>query len=94
MLPFKALREAGGAASNFRFFMNEWFEEKKAKIELDNKTALKPSSRTDLMGILIIFNIVIWSGNLLTRIQNIWLGVPVWIKAQLWKPHCSRSLML
>ena len=70
MLPFKALREAGGAASNFRFFMNEWFEEKKAKIELDNKTALKPSSRTDLMGILIASNIVIYLGNLLTRIQN------------------------
>ncbi|PUU83806.1 cytochrome P450 [Tuber borchii] len=53
MLPFKALREAGGAASNFRFFMNEWFEERKAKIELDNKTALKPPSTADLMESLV-----------------------------------------
>ncbi|PUU77680.1 cytochrome P450 [Tuber borchii] len=52
MLPFKALREAGGAANGFRFFMNEWFEEKKAKIELDNKTALNPS-REDLMESLV-----------------------------------------
>jgi len=59
MLPFKALREAGGAARNFRFFMNEWFEERKAKIELDNKTALKPFSTADLMGILITSDIVI-----------------------------------
>jgi len=59
MLPFKALREAGGAASNFKFFMNEWVEERKTKIELDNKTALKPSSTADLMGILITSNIVI-----------------------------------
>ncbi|PUU77675.1 cytochrome P450 [Tuber borchii] len=42
----------GGAANGFRFFMNEWFEEKKAKIELDNKTAVKPS-REDLMGSLV-----------------------------------------
>jgi len=77
MLPFKTLREAGGAANNFRFFMNEWFEEKKAKIELDNKTTLGPSSEGDLMGILIIFSIAIWPGNLLTPIQNHWLGVPV-----------------
>ncbi|PUU77683.1 cytochrome P450 [Tuber borchii] len=49
MLPFKALREAGGAANNFRFFVNEWFEEKKTKIELDNKTTLGPSSKADLM---------------------------------------------
>jgi len=82
MLPFKTLQETGGAANNFRFFMNEWFEEKKTKIELDNKTTLGPSSRADLMGILIIFNIVIWPGNLLTPIQNHWLGVPVWTKAQ------------
>ena len=61
MLPFKALREAGEAANGFRFFMNEWFEEKKAKIELDNKTALKPS-REDLMGILITSNIVYRQG--------------------------------
>ncbi|PUU75206.1 hypothetical protein B9Z19DRAFT_1067602 [Tuber borchii] len=47
MLPFKALREAGGAARNFRFFINEGFEEKKAKIELENKAALTPSSRAD-----------------------------------------------
>ena len=39
--------------------MNEWFEERKTKIELDNKTALKPSSTADLMGILITSNIVI-----------------------------------
>ena len=56
MLPFKAPREAGEAANNFRSFMNEWFEEKKAKIELDNKTGIKPSSRADLMGILIASN--------------------------------------
>ena len=56
MLPFKAPREAGEAANNFRSFMNEWFEEKKAQIELDNKTALKPSSRADLMGTLITSN--------------------------------------
>ena len=54
MLPFKTLREAGGAANSFRFFMNEWLEEKKAKIELDNKTGPRPSSRTDLMGIHIL----------------------------------------
>ena len=60
MLPFKALREAGGAVNGFRFFMNEWFEEKKAKIELDNKTALKPSG-ADLMGILIIISIILLS---------------------------------
>ena len=90
MLPFKALREAGGASKNFRFFMNEWFEEKKARIELDNKAALGPSSEADLMGILITSNII-WPGNLLTRIQNHWLGVPVWTKAQFWKLHCSRS---
>ena len=71
--------------------MNEWFEEKKAKIELDNKAALGPSSGGDLMGILITSNIVIWLGNLLTHIQNHWLGVPVWTKAQPWKPHCSQS---
>ena len=94
MLPFNALREAGGAASNFRLFMNEWFEERKAKIELDNKTVLKPSSTVDLMGILINSNIVIHLGNLLTPIQNHWLGVPVWTKAQPWKPHCSQSLRL
>jgi len=93
MLPFKALREAGGAANGFRFFMNEWFEERKAKIELDNKTALKPS-RADLMGILITYNIAIQLGDLLTPIQNLWLGVLVWTKAQLWKPHCSRSQRL
>ena len=58
MLPFKALREAGWAVNGFRLFINEWFEEKKAKIELDNKTAIKPS-KTDLMGILITYNIVI-----------------------------------
>ena len=55
MLPFKALREAGWAVNGFRLFINEWFEEKKAKIELDNKTAIKPS-KTDLMGILITSN--------------------------------------
>jgi len=71
MLPFKTLREAGGAANSFRFFMNEWLEEKKARIELDNKTTLGPSSRADLMGILIIPNII-WQGNLLTPIQNHW----------------------
>ena len=38
--------------------MNEWFEEKKAKIELDNKTTLGPSSEADLMGILITSNII------------------------------------
>ena len=76
MLPVKTLREAGGAANSFRFFMNEWFEERKAKIELDNKTTLGPSSGGDLMGILITSNIVIWPGNLLTLIQNHWLGVP------------------
>ncbi|PUU77687.1 cytochrome P450 [Tuber borchii] len=53
MLPFKALREAGGAANNFRFFMNEWFEERKTKIELDNKTTLGPSSKADLMESLV-----------------------------------------
>ena len=58
MLPFKALREAGWAVNGFRLFIDEWFEEKKAKIELDNKTAIKPS-KTDLMGILITYNIVI-----------------------------------
>ena len=57
ILPFKALREAGGAVNGFRIFTDRWFEEKKAKIELDNKTALKPSSTTaDLMGILITSN--------------------------------------
>ena len=60
MLPFKALREAGEAANHFRLFMNEWFEEKKAKIELDNKTALKPSSRADLMGILVLILLSSW----------------------------------
>jgi len=55
MLPFKALREAGWAVNGFRLFINEWFEEKKAKVELDNKTALKPS-KADLMGILITSN--------------------------------------
>jgi len=59
MLPFKAAREAGRAANNFRFFMNEWFEEKRAKIELDDKTTLNPSSRADLMGIITDPNIVI-----------------------------------
>jgi len=59
MLPSKAAKEAGRAARNFRFFLNEWFEEKKAKIELDDKTTLKPSSRADLMGILVTSNIVI-----------------------------------
>jgi len=58
MLPFKAAREAGRETNNFRFFMNEWFEEKKAKIESDDKTTLKPSSRADLMGILIASNII------------------------------------
>ena len=58
MLPFKAVREAGEAANAFRFFMNEWFEEKKSKIELDNKTALKPP-RADLMGIPITYNIAL-----------------------------------
>ncbi|PUU77682.1 cytochrome P450 [Tuber borchii] len=53
MLPFKTLREAGGAARNFRFFMNEWFEERKTKIELDNKTTLGPSSKADLMESLV-----------------------------------------
>ncbi|KAG0134365.1 cytochrome P450 [Tuber indicum] len=53
MLPFKASREAGGAANRFRFFTNEWFEEKKAKVELDNKTTLKSSSRVDLMESLV-----------------------------------------
>ena len=71
MLPFKVAQEAGRAANHFKFFMNEWFEEKKAKVELDNKTALKPSSRADLMGTLITSNII-WLGNLLTRIQNHW----------------------
>ncbi|KAG0636167.1 cytochrome P450 [Tuber brumale] len=52
MIPFKASREAGGAANKFRFFANEWFEEKKVKVELDNKTALK-SSRVDLMESLV-----------------------------------------
>ena len=54
ILPFRASREAGGAAKGFRLFINEWFEEKKAKIELDNKTGPRPSSRTDLMGIHIL----------------------------------------
>ena len=58
MLPFKASREAGGAVNSFKFFMNEWFEEKKAKVELDNKTGLRPSSKADLMGILITCNII------------------------------------
>jgi len=40
--------------------MNEWFEEKKAKIELDNKTVLKPSSRADLMGILVLILLSSW----------------------------------
>ena len=90
ILPFKALREAGWAVNGFRLFIDEWFEEKKAKIELDNKAALKPS-KADLMGILITSNIVIWPRNLLTHIQNLWLGVPDWTKAQLWKLHCSQS---
>jgi len=93
MLPFKAAQEAGRAVNNFRLLTNEWFEEKKAKIELDNKTALKPSSKADLMGTLITSNII-WLGNLLTGIQNQWLGVPVWTKAQLWKLHCSRNQRL
>ena len=59
MLPFKGPREAGRAANNFRLFMNEWFEEKKTKIESDDKTTLKPSSRADLMGILIASNNII-----------------------------------
>jgi len=54
MLPFRASREAGRAANNFRLFVNEWFEEKEGKIELDDKTTLKPSSRVDLMGIFIL----------------------------------------
>jgi len=53
MLPFKASQEAGRAGNNFRSFMNEWFEEKKAKIEMDNEATLKAPSRADLMGILI-----------------------------------------
>jgi len=70
MLPFKTSREAGRAAKKFRLFMNEWFEEKKAKIELDNKTASGPSSRADLMGIFI--SNIINLGDLLTRAQNHW----------------------
>ena len=57
-LPFKASQEAGRAVDRFRFFMNEWFEEKKSKIELDNKTGPRPF-KADLMGILITCNIVI-----------------------------------
>ena len=57
-LPFKVAREAGRATNDFKFFMNEWFDEKKAKIESDDKTTLKPSSRADLMGILIASNII------------------------------------
>jgi len=56
LLPFRATREAGRAVNNFRSFMNEWFEEKKAKVEMDNKTSLKPPSGADLMGILISSN--------------------------------------
>jgi len=60
MLPFKTSQEAGGAARNFRLFINEWFEEKKAKIELDDKTTPGPSSRADLMGIFVLILLSIW----------------------------------
>ena len=60
MLQFKTSREAGGAARNFRLFINEWFEEKKAKIELNDKAAPGSSSRTDLMGIFVLILLFIW----------------------------------
>jgi len=59
MLPSKAAQEAGRAVKKFRLLLNEWFEEKKSKIEMDDKTTLKASSRADLMGILITSNIAI-----------------------------------